>query len=80
MMHLQMPLYPLSRRGRGDRACPVLDTGVRVNRKSKSCGTGTSPHPYCATNDVTVSEFTLTVYFSPDSNSEPRGMTVSTRG
>ncbi len=40
----------------------------------------TSPHPYCATNDVTVSEFTLTVYFSPDSKSEPRGTTVSTRG
>lgn len=38
------------------------------------------PQHYCATNDVTVSELTLTVYFSPDSKSEPRGTTVSTRG
>ena len=35
---------------------------------------------YWATNEMTVSEFTRTVYFSPDSKSEPRGTTVSTAG
>lgn len=39
-----------------------------------------APTPYCATNDVTVSELTLTVYFSPDTKSEPSGTVVSTNG